>query len=72
MPKRRDSELVEDITDAIGKIERYVAGLAYPDFLKDSLVQDAVVRNLEIIGEAVKGVSADFKKRHRATGSMCW
>jgi uncharacterized protein with HEPN domain len=65
MPKRRDSELVEDIADAIGKIQRYLAGKSYRGFLEDTLVQDAVVRNLEIIGEAVKGLSADFRKRHK-------
>ena len=65
MPKRRDSELAEDIADAIDKIQRYVAGKTYDSFLADSMVQDAVVRNLEIIGEAVKGLSADFKKKHK-------
>jgi hypothetical protein len=66
MPKRKDSELVQDIMDAIGKIQRYIAGKSYQEFLRDSMVQDAVVRNLEIIGEAVKGLSTDFKKRHKA------
>lgn len=66
MPKRQDSALVEDIKIAIGKIQHYVTGKSYQDFLLDSLVQDAVVRNLEIIGEAVKGLSADFKKKHKA------
>jgi uncharacterized protein with HEPN domain len=65
MPKRRDSELVEDIADAIEKIQRYVAGKSYREFLEDTLVQDAVVRNLEIVGEAVKGLSADFRKKHK-------
>lgn len=66
MPKRHDSELVDDIVGAIEKIQRYVTGKTYEDFLRDSMIQDAVVRNLEIIGEAVKGLSADFRKKHKA------
>jgi len=37
----------------------------YEQFLRDTKVQDAVVRNLEIIGEAVKNLSPDFKKKHK-------
>ncbi|MBM3572210.1 MAG: DUF86 domain-containing protein [Alphaproteobacteria bacterium] len=65
MPERRDSELVEDIADAIAKIQRYVSGKTYADFLRDSMVLNAVVRNLEIIGETVEGMSADIRKKHK-------
>lgn len=34
-------------------------------FLTDTKTQDAVVRNLEIIGEAVKGLSPDFRRAHK-------
>ena len=66
MPKRRDSELVEDITEAIDRIERYTRNVKYERFLKDTMVQDAVVRNLEIVGEAVMGLSPDFRKKRKA------
>lgn len=66
MPKRRDEDLVEDVTEAIDKIQRYTRGISYEAFLRETMVQDAVVRNLEIIGEAAKGFSPDFRKKHKA------
>jgi uncharacterized protein with HEPN domain len=46
------------------KIGRYTAGLDEGSFLRDEKTIDAVVRNLEIIGEAVKQMPAEFKVRH--------
>ncbi|MBI1779367.1 MAG: DUF86 domain-containing protein [Proteobacteria bacterium] len=66
MAKRQDAQLVQDIVEAIGRIGRYTGGLSYQRFLEDTMVQDAVVRNLEIVGEAAKGFSPDFRKKHRA------
>ena len=66
MAKRRDAQLVQDILEAISRITRYTAGLTYGAFLDDTMVQDAVVRNLEIIGEAVKGLPAEFRKKHKS------
>jgi uncharacterized protein with HEPN domain len=66
MPKRQDDELAEDIGEAIKRIQRYTRGKSYEAFLQDTMVQDAVVRNLEIIGEAAKGFSANFRKTHKA------
>jgi len=65
MSKRRDADLVADINEAIARIERYTAGLTLDAFLADTKTQDATVRNLEIIGEAVKGLSFDLRKKHR-------
>jgi uncharacterized protein with HEPN domain len=69
MPKRTDPELVEDIKDAIERIQRYTKGLSFEAFLADDKTQDAVARNLEIIGEAAKSVSADFRK---GRGEIAW
>ena len=44
----------EDMVDAIRKIEEYIAGFSMESFLDDEKTQDAVTRNIEIIGEAVK------------------
>ena len=63
MSKRGDAELVEDIAEAIARIERYTAGATYEAFLQDTLRQDAVVRNLGIVGEAVKRLSPEFRKQ---------
>ena len=60
----RDSKLyLEDILQAIRKIDQYVHGLTYRQFQKDELVLDAVIRNLEIIGEASRNLPQDIKKQ---------
>lgn len=49
----RDFRLyLDDILEAIASIREYTAGLDYDAFAQDRKTQDAVVRNLEIIGEA--------------------
>lgn len=50
------------IRDSIAKIRRYTEG-GEEQFFEDDLTQDAVVRNLEIIGEAVKNLSDTLKSR---------
>lgn len=62
MSERGDAELAADIEEAISRIRRYTAGLTFEAFLADTRTQDAVVRNLEIIGEAAKGLSSKFRK----------
>jgi uncharacterized protein with HEPN domain len=42
----------DDILEACGKVRRYVAGMTYDVFAADDLTRDAVIRNIEIIGEA--------------------
>jgi uncharacterized protein with HEPN domain len=50
----RDSrQYLEDIVEAIGRIHSYVAGMDESSFARDTKTQDAVLRNLEVIGEAV-------------------
>ncbi len=66
MSKREPSVLLDDIRTSIEKIQRYTAGLDEGSFLDDEKTTDAVVRNLEIIGEAAKQLPAEFKKRHSA------
>ncbi|MCL0051917.1 DUF86 domain-containing protein [Peptococcaceae bacterium] len=53
-----------DIFEAIAKIERYTKNMKFDDFANDELVQDGVIRNLEIIGEAVKNLPGDIKKNY--------
>ena len=59
MPPRDWRLRVEDILDAIARIEQYVDGLSFEQFRADQKTVDAVVRNLEVIGEAVRHLSAD-------------
>lgn len=64
MSKRGDIEFLSDISEAIRRIGIYTKGIDYEKFLEDIKTQDAVIRNLEIIGEAVKNISDDFKDKH--------
>jgi len=53
----RDFEVyLEDIRQAIGKIQSYTAGLTRDMFNQDDRTVDAVIRNLQIIGEAAKAI----------------
>jgi len=58
-----DRVYLRHILDAIGKIESYAA-VGHDVFMSDSHWQDAVIRQLEIIGEAAKNLSADLRSRH--------
>jgi uncharacterized protein with HEPN domain len=61
----RDSRVsLEDILEAAEKIRSYKEGLTFLAFLEDGKTVDAVVRNLEIIGEAVKQLPEDLRGRH--------
>ena len=64
MSKRTDKELLQDICEAGRRIEAYIKNRTYRKFCADTKTQDAVVRNLEIIGEATKHVSAALKRAH--------
>lgn len=56
MSKRDIRLFVKDILDCIDKIERYIKGMTFKEFLNNDMVVDAVIRNLEIIGEASKNI----------------
>ena len=56
MSKRRDIDLLRDILESATPIQRYVNNLTLAEFMVDTQAQDAVVRNLSVIGEAVKNL----------------
>lgn len=64
MSKRDPKLLIEDITESAQKILSYTANLNYEDFTNDSKTIDAVIRNFEIIGEAVNHLPLEFKEDH--------
>jgi len=64
MSKRTDRELLNDIREAIHRITTYVSGMAYESFAADTKTQDAVVRNLEILGEATKNLSEQVRTKY--------
>ena len=55
---------LDDISDAIIKIEKYTQGLSYNKFSRNTLIIDGVIRNLAIIGEAVKRLPFDLRKKY--------
>ena len=59
-----DKLYIDHILESIAKIESFAAGLNLETFRKNLLVQSAVMRELEIIGEAAKKLSDEFKKQH--------
>ena len=54
--QQRLADYLAHILEAIERIDRYTEGMVLPAFLENQLVQDAVIRNLEIIGEASHNV----------------
>lgn len=55
---------LEDVLNAIEKIDRYVANITFDTFIRDEKTVDAVARNLEIVGEAIKKVPLHVRQRH--------
>jgi hypothetical protein len=49
-------DYLDDILEAVEKIERFTDGMDYAEFVKDSKTVDAALRNFEMIGEATKTV----------------
>ncbi len=62
--KRDIRVYVEDILESIAKIEQYTDGISENDFSENTQVQDAVLRRLEIIGEAAKNIPQEFRDEH--------
>ncbi len=65
MPKKRNIKLFfADILEALQSIKEYTQNMDYGDFIKDKKTRDAVVRNLEIIGEATKNIPEEIKDKY--------
>ena len=56
--KRDESAYLRHILDAIVRAEEYLKGLDEAAFIRNSLVQDGVIRQIEIIGEATRRLSS--------------
>ena len=63
--QKRDYILfIEDVLTCIEKIERYTSNVSFEDFSGNDMAVDAVIRNFEISGEAVKKIPEEIKKRY--------
>jgi uncharacterized protein with HEPN domain len=63
MSKRGWRVILADILESINKIENYVEGITYEQFMQDDKTKDAVVRNLEIIGESANQIPKNIRQK---------
>ena len=63
MKKRADKEYLLHILEAINLIEKYCKGVDEQNFKSNQMLQDAVIRQFEIIGEATKNLSVKLKEK---------
>jgi uncharacterized protein with HEPN domain len=60
----RDAAALWDMVQAIKKIQGFIAGMQQSEYFQDELVQSAVERKLEILGEAARRISPEFQALH--------
>jgi len=63
MPRNLNLYL-NDIQQAVAKIQKYVKGYTFEKFIKDDKTVDAIIRNFSIIGEAGFHIPEDFQEKH--------
>ena len=66
---KNDQVYLEHILEAINKVENFTKGISRFDFDHNVMIQDAIIRNIEIIGEATKKISKTFTNSH---GEIPW
>lgn len=59
-----DAVFLKHVLDSINQIEEYVDGMGFEGFVSSRLVQDGVVRQLEVIGEATKNLSPELREKY--------
>ena len=64
MSKRKPDVYLQDILESIGHIQHFLEGVSEDEFYKNVEKQDAVLRRLEIIGEAVKHLPDEIREDH--------
>jgi len=65
MPFRSWQFRIDDIIEAIAKIERYTNSIDFATWQKDEKTVDAVIRNLEVIGEAASNLPIEIQERYK-------
>ena len=64
MKKRELGDYIQDILEALGEVEDFTTGMQFEDFVEDKKTVNAVVRSLEVIGEATKKIPDNLRKKH--------
>jgi uncharacterized protein with HEPN domain len=62
--KQDDTAYLLHITNAINQIEHYTRGMSESEFLSRPMVQDAVMRQIEVVAQAAQNISAEFQSLH--------
>ena len=62
--KKDDTVFLKHILDAIDLIDSYLKDKSYEEFEENRMLQDAVIREIEIIGEATKNLSVEFRSKY--------
>ena len=65
--KRDISIYVKDIIENMGRVERFVEGMSYEDFIRDEKTSFAVLRCIEIMGEAAKHIPESIRLKYSKT-----
>ena len=63
---REITDYLDDIRTAIAEVQEFTAGMTYDDFVADKKTVNAVIRSLEVLGEATKHVPLAFRRKHPA------
>lgn len=64
MSERSDKVLLEDMLEAVNRILSYTEGIDFKTFSNDLKTSDAVLRNLQVLGEAAKSISSNIHDKH--------
>lgn len=64
MKKKEYGDYLQDILDSIKEIEEFVAGITFEDFSKDKKTSNAVIRSIEVIGEAARNIPESLRNRY--------
>jgi uncharacterized protein with HEPN domain len=62
--KKDDIVYLKHILESINFIEEYIKNIGIEEFLESTLIQDAIIRRFEIIGEATKNISQNTRNKH--------
>jgi len=66
MKKREYRDYLNDILSSINEVESFIEGMTYKDFFKDRKTKNAVIRSIEVIGEATKQIPKSVRDKNRS------
>ena len=65
MKKRDHKEYLDDIITSINDINQFIGNMSFDEFVNDKKTFNAVIRSIEIIGEATKNIPDDITKKYK-------